>query len=94
MRSYYKSEWHCDCRPEDHTLERQIQGLKNVFHTEDVSHSEGFIHVRTDDSCVLASSIFNAEFHDLVLSSIHSSKKGNFTQLTFLFEWKTVEASG
>ena len=87
MRSYYKEDWHCDCKPESHTIENYIQGLKNVYDTDEVflDSEKKFIHVNTKSSCVLASNLFQSEFHGLILSSIHSVHLGRWTGLSFLF---------
>lgn len=91
MRGYYKDDWHCKCDPKEHTLENYIKGLENIFGDEytkiHVTSDEKYIHVDTDNECVLAQKIFEAEFHGLILSSIHSRRKGNSSEIGLLFKY-------
>lgn len=97
MRSYYKEDWHCDCEPEKHTLENYIKGLHNVFDGQyekaEITHDEKYIYVNTKENCILASRIFDNEYHGLVLSSIHSKpRKQPFgSEITFLFDLPTTD---
>jgi len=93
MRSYYKEEWHCDCTSDKHTLENYIKGLHNIFDNEyekaHITFDEKFIHVDTGDHVILATKIFDAEYHGLILSSIHSrpAKKPFGSEISFLFKY-------
>lgn len=93
MRAYYKDEWHCDCKPEDHTLEKYIKALHNIFDPEyeqaHITHDEKFIHVDTKDNVILALKIFDAEYHGLILSSIHSRQREEpfNSEISLLFKY-------
>jgi len=89
MRSYYDKEWHCDCEPVKHTTEKYIQALKNIFDTDRVwlDSDKKFIHVSCGNSCILASHIFNAEFHGMILESIYAQKSDiGYDEVSLMFE--------
>ncbi len=93
MRSYYDKNWHCDCKPKEHTLENYIKALHNVFDSEhekaQITNDEKFIHVDTRDNVILANKIFDAEYHGLILSSIHSRQREKpfNSEISFLFRY-------
>lgn len=88
MRHYYSKDWHCDC--DEHTVEKDIKGLKNIFETDDVSFNEKdqVYYVNFSNSCVLDSDIFSCEFHGLNLKSIHAEKNH---RLGFMFNRLTPD---
>lgn len=97
MRSYYDKNWHCACKPEEHTIENYVKALHNIFDSEyedaKITFDEKLIHVDTRDNVILSNKIFDAEFHGLMLSSIHSRKREEPMQseISLLFKYNLVK---
>lgn len=82
FRSYYKDDWRCDC--ESHTREDHIKILNGIFQVDNAHWFEFTDWQGKDDSCfwvatkdgsILSDQFRNAEYHGLMVSSIHVQGK-------------------